>query len=71
MLLIIALVLFVIWIVGFGFFRAMVGFAIHLILLLAIIALVWHLLSRHSGAQSVAGATSAIDPTPTAVAASE
>ena len=33
MLLIIALALFVIWIVGFAFFRAMVGGAIHFILL--------------------------------------
>lgn len=65
MLLIIALALFVIWIVGFAFFRAMVGGAIHFILLLAVVVLVWHLLSRHSRAQGVASANT---PTPAAVA---
>lgn len=68
MLLLIALVLFVIWIVGFGFFRAVVGLAIHFVLLLAIIALVWHLLSRHSGARASNGATSAGGPAPAVVA---
>ena len=50
MFLIIAAVLFVVWVVGFGFFRAVVGGAIHLILLIAVIALIWHLVSGHSGA---------------------
>jgi hypothetical protein len=69
MFLIIALALFVIWIVGFGFFRAVVGGAIHFILLLAVIVLVWHLLSRHSGMQGTGGATSAIGASRTGVAA--
>jgi uncharacterized membrane protein YqjE len=46
--LIIALVLFVVWVIGFAFFRAMAGGLVHLILVVAIIALVWHLVSRHS-----------------------
>ena len=56
MFLIIALVLFVIWIIGFGFFRAMAGGMIHLVLLVAVVALVWHVVSRHSADRS-AGAT--------------
>jgi Family of unknown function (DUF5670) len=46
--LIIALVLFVLWIVGFAFFRAILGGAIHLILVIAIIVLVWYFVAGHS-----------------------
>jgi hypothetical protein len=64
--LIIALVLFVVWVVGFGFFRAVVGGAIHIILLIAVIALVWHFVAGHSGrgAAGPTNATGAIDPLP-------
>jgi len=58
-LLVVAGILFVIWIAGFAFFRAVVGGAIHIILLIAIIALVWHLVSEHSGPRGSPGAASA------------
>ena len=48
MFLTIAVILLVLWIVGFGFFRAVVGGAIHVLLLIAIIALVWHFVSGHA-----------------------
>jgi hypothetical protein len=61
--LIIALVLFVVWVVGFGFFRTVVGGAIHIILLIAVIALAWHFIAGHSGRGAApTNATSAIDP---------
>ena len=59
MFLIIAVVLFAVWVVGFAFFRAVVGGAIHLILLIAVIALIWHLVSGHSGAGASPRAASA------------
>lgn len=68
MLLIIALLLFVVWIVGFAFFRAMVGGAIHVILLIAIIALIWHFASRHSSASPSGRASVAAGGAPPAVA---
>jgi uncharacterized membrane protein YqjE len=48
MLLIVALIVFVVWVIGFGFFRAAVGGVIHILLLIAIIALAWHFLSGHA-----------------------
>jgi hypothetical protein len=58
MILTIAIIVFVLWLVGFGFFRAAVGGAIHLLLLIAIIAVVWYFLAGHSRAG--AATTSAV-----------
>jgi hypothetical protein len=44
MLLVIALVLFVLWILGFTAFHVTTGL-IHILLVLAVIALVWHLVA--------------------------
>jgi len=44
MLLVIALVLFLLWILGFTAFHVTTGL-IHLLLLLAVISLVWHLVA--------------------------
>ncbi|HET6933743.1 MAG TPA: lmo0937 family membrane protein [Candidatus Angelobacter sp.] len=41
MLLLLAIILFVAWILGFVAFHVTVGF-IHLLLVLAVIALIWH-----------------------------
>jgi Family of unknown function (DUF5670) len=45
MVLTIVVILIVLWVVGFGFFRAAVGGMIHILLLIAIIALAWYFLS--------------------------
>ena len=45
MLLIIGLVLLGVWIIGFALFRAIVGGFIHVVLVLAVIALAWHFLA--------------------------
>jgi hypothetical protein len=55
-LLTIALILFVVWIVGFALFRVVIGGGIHFILILALIALVWHLVSGPARARSRAAA---------------
>jgi Family of unknown function (DUF5670) len=44
MLLVIALVLFLVWILGFTAFHVTTGL-IHLLLVLAVISLVWHLVA--------------------------
>jgi hypothetical protein len=44
MLLLLAIILFVAWILGFVAFHVTVGF-IHLLLVLAVIALIWHLVA--------------------------
>lgn len=49
MFLTLALIVFVVWVVGFAFFRAAVGGAIHILLLIVVIALVWHFASAHRG----------------------
>jgi uncharacterized membrane protein len=61
MLLIIAGVLFLVWFVGFSFFRAVVGGAIHLILLLVLVIFIWHLIahshrSRHGAPTALVNA---------------
>jgi hypothetical protein len=58
MLLTIAVILFVLWLVGFGFFRAAVGGMIHIVLLIAIVVAVWYFLAGRS--RTTAGATSSI-----------
>jgi hypothetical protein len=58
MLLTIAVILLVLWLVGFGFFRAAVGGAIHIVLLLAIVVAVWYFLAGRS--RATAGTTSAV-----------
>jgi len=49
MLLMLAIILFVAWILGFVAFHVTVGF-IHLLLVLAVIALVWHLVAGRRAA---------------------
>lgn len=44
MLLLLALILFIAWILGFVAFHVTVGF-IHILLALAVIALIWHLVA--------------------------
>jgi hypothetical protein len=44
MLLLLAIILFIAWILGFVAFHVTVGF-IHLLLVLAVIALIWHLVA--------------------------
>jgi hypothetical protein len=57
MFLIIGLVLLGVWIIGFGMFRAIVGGLIHVVLVLAVIALAWHFVS--SGRRATAGGSGA------------
>jgi hypothetical protein len=45
MFLILGLVLLAVWLIGFGMFRAIVGGLIHVVLVLAVIALAWHFVS--------------------------
>ncbi|HJT54791.1 MAG TPA: lmo0937 family membrane protein [Candidatus Angelobacter sp.] len=44
MLLLLAIILFIAWILGFIAFHVTVGF-IHILLVLAVIALIWHLVA--------------------------
>ena len=44
MLLLLAIILFIAWILGFVAFHVTVGF-IHILLVLAVIALIWHLVA--------------------------
>jgi|GEM_PF-1103804 uncharacterized protein DUF5670 len=50
MFLVIGLVLLGIWLIGFGLFRAVVGGIIHVVLIFALFALVWHFVSHASHA---------------------
>jgi hypothetical protein len=45
MFLTIALVLFVLWALGFFIFPA-IGFVIHVLLILAVISIIWHFIKR-------------------------
>jgi hypothetical protein len=49
MILIAALVLFVLWLLGFVVFHV-TSFVIHLLLVLAVIALIWHFVSGRQSA---------------------
>jgi len=49
MLLMLAIILFVAWILGFVAFHVTVGF-IHLLLVLAVIALIWHFVAGRRAA---------------------
>ena len=60
MFLIIGLVLLGVWIIGFGMFRAIVGGMIHVVLVLAVIALAWHFVSSGRGA-AAGGSGASVD----------
>jgi uncharacterized membrane protein YqjE len=48
MFLVIGIVLLVVWILGFALFRAVAGGLIHIVLILAVIAIVWHVVSTRN-----------------------
>jgi len=60
MFLVIGLVLLGIWLIGFGLFRAVVGGLIHVVLILALFALVWHFVSHASHATGGSASASAM-----------
>ncbi len=49
MILSIGVVLLVLWVLGFLLFKKIVGTAIHLLLLIAAAAIVWHFIGPHVG----------------------
>lgn len=58
MFLIIGIILLVVWILGFSLFRAVAGGLIHIVLILAVIAIVWHFVStRNHPAATTTGAS--------------
>jgi hypothetical protein len=64
-MLIIALVLFVLWVLAFGVFR-IASALIHVLIILAVIALAWHLVANRPAATTAPHAATTVGPVHTA-----
>lgn len=68
MFLIIGIILLVVWILGISLFRAIAGGLIHIVLVLAVIAIVWHFVStRNHPAATTSGASASGSAAPALV----